>query len=281
MESGQETAELTALRLEIASLRERVNYLDERFLQYSQLPDLKFVDGLLGEALQEAKEGVAEFLGASRPASNSDAKYLLHQMMFRGSTDVIHEYLGRLVDSIPKDCLATQVPIVDLGCGRGELLQTLKSRGAPVLGVDTNELLTGELRACGIEVRSDSALSYLKAIDNDSVGGVCGFHLIEHLQPDYFHELLEVAFQKTLPGGFILLETPNPYCFESLSFFYTDDTHVRPIQPTQLAFWVESTGYQRTRSHFSAPAGINDRMHEENWMRHYQNHGIIGFKPEE
>ena len=57
---------------------------------------------------------------------------------------------------------------------------------------------------------------YLQRIEDNSLAGITAFHTIEHFPHDYLVEILSLGYQKLAPGGFLLLETLNPYCFESL-----------------------------------------------------------------
>lgn len=286
-------SERTKTLQRIASLEERLekaesnleysNYvvgqLVEELFDVPQLPPTKFMEHPLGDKLGAARNELDAFLGEVGEVSTSEQRYLLMQMFFRGPMEGVYQQVSAILNDvdIPEDCRT--LPVADVGCGRGELLRVLRERGFEPLGIDTSELMINNLAEQQYSVMHGDAVGCLNQLEDQSLAGVTAFHVVEHVEPKYFRTLLELAFQKVAPGGFILIETPNPFCFESLSFFYTDDTHVRPIQPYQLAFLAESVGFERTRLHFSAPVPIVRRQAAENWMRQYQNHGLVAYKP--
>ena len=70
-------------------------------------------------------------------------------------------------------------------------------------------------------------------------------HLVEHLPFEQLIILLDEAYRVLIPGGLLLLETPNP---ENLSVgshtFYLDPTHRNPIPPVALQWMVQARGFQ-------------------------------------
>jgi SAM-dependent methyltransferase len=262
----------------LVALEATCQMLSEELFHVPSLPEIRFLDLPLGERFHQAKYEMKEFLGEEQ-VSEEEYAYLCMQLVFRGSSESVSRQLAFVIDSMEVSQETRSLPIVDIGCGRGEMLQLLKSRGFKTLGVDTNRLVVRRLKEEGFDVFESDGIAFLEAYPNDSLGGVTAFHVIEHLDHDYFRRLTRLAFEKTAPGGFLLLETPNPFTPESLSYFYTDQTHVRPIQPFQLAFWVQYAGYVRERAHFSEPVPAGRRQSLDNWLRLYQNHGIVAYKP--
>jgi O-antigen chain-terminating methyltransferase len=52
-----------------------------------------------------------------------------------------------------------------------------------------------------------------------------------------------------MPGGLLILETPNPenLVVGACTFWY-DPTHIRPLPPAMLRFYVESAGFSPVRT---------------------------------
>ncbi|MBU0761867.1 MAG: class I SAM-dependent methyltransferase, partial [Candidatus Altiarchaeota archaeon] len=134
-------------------------------------------------------------------------------------------------------------PIVDIGCGRGEWLELLKSRGFVASGVDLNEVMVSESKKRGLDVEEMDALEYLKKQKNNSVGAVTGFHIVEHLPLSYLIRLFDECLRVLKKGGLVIFETPNPEnIIIGASNFYTDPTHRNPIPSWTLAFLLENRG---------------------------------------
>ena len=82
-------------------------------------------------------------------------------------------------------------------------------------------------------------LYLLKQIPKESLSFVSAFHLIEHLTFDYLKELFAECFRVIAPGGFLLLETPSiDNISVSTKLFYTDPTHINPINPDAFVYFL-------------------------------------------
>lgn len=173
-----------------------------------------------------------------------DALYAELEDNFRGTLEEIKERFRTYLPHIKS--LATDGPIVDLGCGRGEWLELLKSEGHKALGVDTNQVMLDRCRARGLDVVENDALKYLRGVPDNSLGAVTGFHIIEHLQVDLLVGLLDEIVRVLQPGGLVLFETPNPEnVLVGSNFFYLDPTHRNPVPSLLLKFLLESRGFDR------------------------------------
>jgi O-antigen chain-terminating methyltransferase len=154
-----------------------------------------------------------------------------------------------------------QTDVLDLGCGRGEFLELLRTHGIPARGLDSNLAMVEASRARGLDVTQGDALSYLSGLPDGSIGGMFAAQVVEHLPPDYLSKLLEAAAHKIRGGGVIVLETINPACW--LAFFESyirDLTHVRPLHPETLQFLVRVSGFHDVRVQFTSPVADAERL---------------------
>ena len=136
---------------------------------------------------------------------------------------------------------------IDLGCGRGEWLGILNQAGFKAQGVDLNSLMVQMCLDQGFEAQEQDLLEALKNLPDQSQVIVSAFHLIEHLPTPLLEQLIEQANRVLMPGGLLILETPNPENFSVGSFkFYMDPTHLRPINPLFLDTLVEFSGFEKT-----------------------------------
>ena len=141
-----------------------------------------------------------------------------------------------------------------MGCGRGEWLDLLKEHGIAARGVDTNHEMVEVCRERGLEVEEGDALSYLRGLPDASLGGLVAAQVVEHLEPTYLLQLLDVAFLKLRPGAKLILETINVASWSAFSQSYIRDiTHIRPLHPDTLKFLVTASGFQKVDTIYQSP----------------------------
>ena len=177
-----------------------------------------------------------------------DHFYRDFELLFRGDRSEIKErlrvylpFVRPLLDLYP-DALA-----LDVGCGRGEWLETLRDQGFKVLGVDLDEGMLEDCQALHLEVRHEDALSVLRSMNDESASLVSAFHLVEHIAFDDLRSLVEQAHRVLRPGGLLIMETPNPENLTmAASRFYLDPTHTRPIPPGLLSFVPRYYGFSKS-----------------------------------
>lgn len=181
--------------------------------------------------------------------------YVGFERRFRGDPDVINGILHERYAAV----LREHQPVVDIGCGRGELLELLAREGIEVIGVEPDPGMAAEARARGITVHEQLASDYFATVPDGSLGAVISTHVVEHLPLDVLIDFLESSAQKLRPGGIFIAETPNPATLIVLgSHFIMDPTHVWPLHPDLLVFLSETAGFRAVRAEFFSPA---DTMH--------------------
>jgi O-antigen chain-terminating methyltransferase len=87
-------------------------------------------------------------------------------------------------------------------------------------------------RAGGLQVAQGEMIAYLRSLEDGSLGGVTGLHVIEHVPFRRMIELVDQTLRVLKSGGIAIFETPNP---ENLTVgactFWNDPTHQRPLPP--------------------------------------------------
>jgi O-antigen chain-terminating methyltransferase len=183
--------------------------------------------------------------------------YVAFEDQFRGSADAVSEKLRTYVPVFR----SASGPVVDLGCGRGEMLAVLKAAGVTARGVDANGDMAAIARERGLDATQGDALAYLQALDDESIAGIVATQVIEHLEPPYLTRLLSTASQKMQRGAPIVLETINPACW--LAFFSSyirDLTHVRPVHPDTLQYLLRASGFSEVTIAYSSPVPAPMKM---------------------
>lgn len=175
--------------------------------------------------------------------------YRAFEEKFRGSRELIRKRLEvYLPFLIPLQNSGGQIKALDLGCGRGEWLELLQDLGFDAQGIDIDDAMLEACRERGFNVKTTDALTFLREIADDELAVVSAFHVVEHISFEDLQALVAEAKRVLMPGGLLILETPNP---ENLvvgtSLFYLDPTHQRPIPSELLAFVAEYAGFGRSK----------------------------------
>jgi 2-polyprenyl-3-methyl-5-hydroxy-6-metoxy-1,4-benzoquinol methylase len=145
--------------------------------------------------------------------------------------------------------------VVDLGCGRGEFLAELASRGAVVFGVDLDTTALAACREKNIAVEQADIFEFLGSQADASWHGIMCAHVIEHLLPLRLQELTDLCYRKLRPGGVIAFETPNPGCLAIFAGdFYLDPTHQSPVPAGRMNFHLKESGFASIETHERHPA---------------------------
>ncbi|OYW05811.1 MAG: hypothetical protein B7Z61_04890 [Acidobacteria bacterium 37-71-11] len=168
---------------------------------------------------------------------------------FRGDRG---EILDRAADHVR--LLGGAAPVLDVGCGRGELLEGLRDAGVEARGVDADPAMVAVCRRLGLAADEGDALAALREAPPGSLGAVTAVHIVEHLPAAGWMALVEGAAAALRPGGVLLIESPNP---ESLrvgaGLFWLDPTHRAPVHPEALAFVVKALGLEVVETRFLHP----------------------------
>lgn len=174
-----------------------------------------------------------------------DAMYATFEDHFRGTRKDIKERQSIYLTIIRNSGAGFEKsPVLDIGCGRGEWLELLRENKLTSYGVDLNDIFVRQCQEDQLNVVKQDALVYLRGLQDDTLGAITGFHIIEHLPINSLVSLLDEAIRVLRPGGVVIFETPNP---ENLVVgacnFYMDPTHRNPLPPEMSLFLVEARGF--------------------------------------
>lgn len=213
------------------------------------------------DSLRRAIEAAANSAPLASPAKPgqaisappiTDLGYIDLEDMFRGSRVVIAERQATYLPLVQN--VASDAPIVDLGCGRGEWLTLLKENGIPARGVDMNVHCVSECEELGLEVIQSDILTFLSASPENSLRAITAFQVLEHFSFGDLHEIIRLCQRALVPGGLLLAEVPNAKNARVASgTFWIDPTHVRPWYPDLLEFMAKTSGFSRVEGRYVNP----------------------------
>jgi len=146
--------------------------------------------------------------------------------VFRGHEERVRALLEPYVER-----LRGHEPVLDVGCGRGELLQLLAEAGVEARGIDIDPGMVERAGAKGVRVEQADAVSYLGAQPEGALGAVIAVQVIEHLSYEDLQRLFELSRGALTAGGLLVAETINPHSLPAFKTFWVDPTHRAPIFP--------------------------------------------------
>ena len=186
----------------------------------------------------------------SEQDSIDETLYLAIEDRFRGDPATVRERQERYLATVGASVHADR-PLLDLGCGRGEWLRILADAEVPARGIDSNATCVDECIAAGLDASQDDLVRFLAASEDDSVGAITMFHVVEHLPFPILDHVLDECARVLAPGGVLVAETPNALNLRvAATTFWLDPTHIRPLHPSLLRLLGERAGFVRIEDVF-------------------------------
>ncbi len=162
------------------------------------------------------------------------------------------EILGRVEGYVP--LLAEAAPVLDLGCGRGELLEVLQRAGIEARGMDADPAMVASCQRRGLAAEVGQLPQALAALPVASVGAVTAIHLLEHLPVAGWTAVVAAAMRVLRPGGVFLVECPNPDTLRvGGGLYWADPTHRTPVHPRALELVARAVGFEVSEIRYLRP----------------------------
>ena len=281
----------------IETVSQRVTEIDQRYLRQENYlrSDLVQQKRLLTLFLEEARKRLPEPFTPQElqtfvleEGQSLDALYVAFEEQFRGSEADIAQRLSVYLPYLESYGIRRGEDLVlDLGCGRGEWLELLKVNGYQAKGIDSNALVIDYCQQRQLLAERGDAIAYLQSLPAESVGGISGFHIIEHLPFPVLVQFIDQIHRVLRPGGMVIFESPNPSNLIVGSWkFYFDPTHLNPLPSATSQFLVEYAGFTQVKVLNLHPApdppfpGDSDLVKRLNeYFYGPQDYAIIGLKP--
>ena len=237
-------------------------FKDNIFKHNEQINELTLKVNELKEQLNAQKEQVAQLSGEMEAARshiqyikengstidqiiydhNEDGlvDYFDFENKFRGSEQEIKSRVERYPQYFPKDGL-----VMDIGCGRGEMLEVLSAAGYNCMGIDVYTPFVEYCQNKGLNVEKIDGISKLRSLEDNTLAGITCIQVIEHLTNRYLIDMINLCHAKLRKDGVIIFETQNVKTLYTLArHFYVDLDHKKPVHPTALEYILKSKGFE-------------------------------------
>jgi SAM-dependent methyltransferase len=226
--------------------------LSERLDEQSRAgSDARRTLGELEERLtrtERRSDGVAPRTVAPQPRADAFPDYFAFESKLRGVTEGVRERQSVYVDDF-----RGAAPVLDIGCGRGELLGLLREAGVEARGIDPDADMVAFARGEGLDVEQNDAVTYLTDLEDGSLGGIFMGQVVEHLPAPMLVRTLELCAQKLRPRGLLVAETINPLSPLALRNYFADLTHAQPLVPETLELLAKQCGFREVETRFLNP----------------------------
>ncbi len=197
---------------------------------------------------ERRSDGGAPRTVAPQPKADAFPDYFAFESKLRGHTESVKERQRIYVEDF-----RGAAPVLDIGCGRGELLSLLRDAGIEARGIDPDADMVAFARGEKLEVEQADAVSSLESLGDGSLGGIFMGQVVEHLPAGMLVRVLELAAQKLRAGGLLVAETINPLSPLALRNYFADLTHAQPLVPETLELLARQAGFTSVETRFLNP----------------------------
>ncbi len=213
----------------------------------------------ISEFVQNLSRDV-ERLGVTGSTSSA-IDYVAFEDRCRGSSESIKRAQERYLSLFPP--ASGSGAILDIGCGRGEMLELFIAAGYEAIGVDMDTNMIELCRSKGLPVVQDDGIHHLEVTEGNSLRGIFCAQVVEHLLTPELERLVELSYQKLMPSAVLVIETINPRSLFALgNHFFADVSHVRPVHPETLRFICEQIGFGKVELEERSPHPFMNRVDE-------------------
>jgi 2-polyprenyl-3-methyl-5-hydroxy-6-metoxy-1,4-benzoquinol methylase len=148
-------------------------------------------------------------------------------------------------------------PILELGCGRGYMLEYLRNKGFNNLkGIDISEEQINISRQKGFDVEVADVNDFLNK-NTIKFKMIIALDFVEHFSKDELIPLFEKIYNKLEAKGIFIFHTPNGQSLLSTNLIYGDLTHLTIFTPNSALQLLKLVGFDQIAFYESGPVPKN------------------------
>lgn len=211
------------------------------------------------------------------PSVLYDEEYFLHACEgYREFTSSEGEYLSRrLSAALAVAGVAPAMWVLDVGCGRGEILRHVRQLGARAVGVDyatvavkMSRQIAEHENTAGGQIGVYQADAQRLPFTEGTFDRLLMLDIVEHLHPPELRRALAEAYRTLKPGGRIVVHTaPNVWY----------DRYAYPVVRLVRRLRGEGAAYPKNPRAFLVPANVQVHVNEQSLFSLRRNLHRAGF----
>ena len=166
----------------------------------------------------------------------------------RGRSTVLNQYFFR---HLPQDL---EIDILDLGCGEGELLRYLDTRGYKnCYGIDHSKEQVELARESGLSnVQEYDVFEFLRSKE-DSYNVIFAKDILEHFNKEELLDIFELVSKSLKRGGLFIIQVPNGESPFVNRYLYSDITHESYFTESSLSQMFRAVNFNTFHFYESGP----------------------------
>ena len=137
--------------------------------------------------------------------------------------------------------------VVDLGCGRGDLMVMLAERGVEAVGVDGDPVAVAEARSRALEVEEGDLVTWMRSQPSLSIGAATLVDVVEELETQELLDVVDAVATALVPGGVFVVVASMPSAGGARPPRRSVPTWRRAVHPDYLSFVVDRAGLRDAR----------------------------------
>ena len=99
-----------------------------------------------------------------------------------------------------------------------------------------------------VSLSSKTTASIFSSRSNALLRGIFCAQVVEHLLTSEVERMMQLAYEKLLPSGVLVVETIDPRSLFALgNHFFADTSHVKPLHPETMRFICEQVGFSQVQ----------------------------------
>lgn len=233
----------------VQTLEHQGDLLRNTELMFENVNKLISQNQLVNESLKKLNSDLETRVFNLESANNINFDYLGFEERYRGAQEHITQKQRQYIQYFDG-----KTNVVDLGCGRGEMLDLFREYAIAAIGVDSNKTMVDTCRKKGHRVYETDILNFLENSQDEHFDGIYLGQVIEHLTNNQLEYLLRLIFKKLKLQGVMIMETPNPQTLSVFSQAYLlDPTHVVLRHPLTMEYILEDYGFKDIKIIYSSP----------------------------